>query len=56
MPAAQHIKDLKLFEKISQEPLSKIELKDVRKRHLDKLAGYRKRKEWEGWCEEDDID
>ena len=32
------------------------ELRDIRRMHLDRLASYRKRKEWQGWCEEDDLD
>lgn len=24
--------------------------------HLQKLATYRKQREWETWCEEDDLD
>ena len=31
-------------------------MRDIRRMHLDRLAGYRKRKEWQGWCEEDDLD
>ncbi len=28
----------------------------VRKEHLDKLDRYRKRKDWEAWIEEDELD
>jgi hypothetical protein len=32
------------------------EISDVRKAHMERLANYRKRKEWQGWVEEDDMD
>lgn len=28
----------------------------VRKEHLDKLERFRKRKDWEAWAEEDELD
>jgi hypothetical protein len=32
------------------------DLKQVQKDHNDKLARYRKRKDWEAWVEEDELD
>lgn len=32
------------------------DMREVRRQHNEKLAGYRKRKDWQGWCEEDDLD
>lgn len=32
------------------------EMSEIRRSHMEKLANYRKRKEWQGWVEEDDMD
>lgn len=32
------------------------EISDIRRSHNERLANYRKRKDWQGWVEEDDMD
>jgi len=53
--AADRLSSIKMWS-VCAEDTTQEELRDVRKLHLDKLANYRKRKDWQGWCEEDDLD
>lgn len=58
-PAAERLQSIKMWSKVCDpEELGAVEedMRDVRRAHNDKLANYRKRKDWQGWCEEDDFD
>ena len=46
----------RLGERPASDSVTEDEIKEARKMHLQKLAVYRKQKEWETWCEEDDFD
>ncbi len=53
--AAERLQQIKMYSKIADN-VGQEDLKEVRRKHLDKLADYRKRKDWQGWIEEDDLD
>ncbi len=52
--AAERIREIKMWSKVST--CSAEELSEVRRAHMDRLANYRKRKEWQAWVEQDDLD
>ena len=55
--AADRLLSIKMWSACQDDPTEAAEdLRDIRKLHLDRLAKYRKRKEWQGWCDEDDLD
>ena len=56
LAASKNLSEIKLYQKVTEEPVGQDELRDVRKHHLARLAEYRKRRDWQGWCQEDDLD
>ena len=46
--------DLKVFSSVCET--TKEEVQEARKQHIERLVCYRKRKDWQAWCEEDDLD
>ena len=53
--AERRIRDIKQWGELNEEIPTDV-LSDARKAHRDKLASYRKRKDWEALVEEDEID
>lgn len=53
--AQERVYDIKCWSHIAKN-FNRDDLDNVRKDHLERLARYRKRKPWEAWVEEDEMD
>jgi hypothetical protein len=51
------VKDIVLWGQLADATsFTTADLERVRKEHLEKLARYKARKDWEAWVEEDELD
>jgi len=53
--AANRIKEIKVWGEIADN-FTNEEKADVIREHKERMARYRKRKDWEAWIEEDELD
>lgn len=54
--AAARLNKIKMWTLINDNEEPQSNLDAIRKEHIERLERYRKRKDWEAWVEEDELD